>query len=59
MASGVRETPHGCLALDEEYIAGVIQCEIAGVTIQGQHWKLRPHCPTYLAAYGSRKAHLT
>ena len=28
------KTRHGCLALDE-YIAGVIQCEIAGVTNSG------------------------
>ena len=50
------QTPHGCLALDEEYIAGVIQCEIAGVTNSGAALEAQAIAArTYLAAYGSRK----
>jgi len=49
-------TKHGCLRLDDEYIAGVIQCEIAGVTNSGAALEAQAIAArTYLAAYGARK----
>lgn len=45
-------TPSGCLKLDDEYIAGVVQCEVAGITDAGAALEAQAIAArTYLASY--------
>jgi len=49
-------TKHGCLTLDDVYIAGVIQCEVAGITDSGAALEAQAIAArTYLASYYARR----